>query len=56
MVGAGDILKPVALVILDKISGWCARQDHGWHNISQTLSKISQKVNIIQGKKKIFRF
>ena len=35
---AGGILKSVALVILDEISGWCTRQNHGWRNISQTLS------------------
>ena len=35
---AGGILKSVALVILDEIPGWCARQNHGWCNISQTLS------------------
>ena len=34
----GGILKPVALVILDEITGWCTRQNHGWRNVSQTLS------------------
>ena len=36
--GAGRMLKSVALVILDEISGSCARQNHGWRNISQTFS------------------
>ena len=34
----GGILKLVALVMLGEIPGWCARQNHGWRNISQTLS------------------
>ena len=49
MAGEGVILKSVALVILDEISGWCNTQNHGLRNISQTLSQISQKMNIIQG-------
>ena len=38
MAGAGGILNSVALVILDEISEWRARQNHWWRNISQTLS------------------
>ena len=36
--GAGGILKSVVLVILNEIPGCCARQNHAWRNISQTLS------------------
>ena len=47
--GVGCVLiEWVALVILEEILGWWARQYHGWRIISQTLSKNSQEMNIVQ--------
>ena len=47
--GVGCVLiEWVALVILEEILGWWARQYHGWGIISQTLSKNSQRMNIVQ--------
>ena len=38
MGGTGGILNSVALVILDEMPGWCARQNDGRGNISQDFS------------------
>ena len=48
MGGVGGVLKEVALVMLEEIPGWRARQYRGWWIISQALSKNSQEMNIVQ--------
>ena len=50
----GGVLKGVVFVILEEITGWCARPYRGWRILSQTLS--SQEINIVQSKKKNLGF
>ena len=52
MGGVGGVLKWQAMVILEEIPGWWARQYRGWRIISQIFSKISQEVNIVQSWRK----
>ena len=55
--GVGCVLiEWVALVILEEIPGWWARQYHEWRIISQTFSKNSQTMNIVQSWKNNSRF
>ena len=53
MGGVDDALKWVALVIWDKLSGWCVRQCRRWCIISQTLPETRLKWKLFKTGKRI---
>ena len=50
--GVGSVLKLVALVTLEQLPWWCARQCCGKRMISHAFSINWQEMNIIQSYKK----